>query len=183
MACFESNTCQKYGNAPAGCRGAWTTRGVKYWNHVTELLKQHMRSQWHRDAAVTAAMAEQTESGGSILELQCSSAVWEAAKRRQKNREVLLNVMWSVYFLVKNRIPHITVFLDLIELLVANGDTLLEKHLRENPANAPYTSKFISVSMIEAVDTWVERKLLESLKASPFFSILADKCQDVSTQE
>ena len=37
--------------------------------------------------------------------------------------------------------------------------------------------------MIEAIDTWVERKLLECLKASPFFSILADECQDVSTQE
>ena len=104
----------------------------------TELLKQHMRSQWHRDAAVTAAMAEQAESGGSVLELQCSSAAREVAGR-QKNREVLLKLMWSVYFLVKNRIPHTTVFPDLIELLVANGNTLLEKHLQENPANAQYT--------------------------------------------
>ena len=96
------NICQKYGNAPAGCRGAWTTRGVKDWNHATELLKQHMHSQWHRDAAVTAAMAEQVESGGSILELQCSSAARGAAELRQKNREVLLKPMQSVYFLVKN---------------------------------------------------------------------------------
>ena len=83
-------TCQKYGNAPAGCRGAWTTRGVKDWNHATDLLKQHMVSQWHTDAAVTAAavtaaavtaaMAEQAESGGSVLELECSSAAREAAE-------------------------------------------------------------------------------------------------------
>ena len=71
------NTCQKYGNAAAGCRYAWTTKGVKDWNHATELLKQHMCSQWHKDAAVTAAMAEQAESGGSVLELQCSSAARE----------------------------------------------------------------------------------------------------------
>ena len=37
--------------------------------------------------------------------------------------------------------------------------------------------------MIEAIDTWVERKFLERLKARPFFLILADECQDVSTQE
>ena len=43
--------------------------------------------------------------------------------------------------------------------------------------------KFSTVSMFESIDTWVERKLLESLKASPFFSILADECQDVSTQK
>ena len=86
-------------------------------------------------------------------------------------------------FSLKTRIPHTTVFPDLIELLVVNGDTLLEKHLQENPANAQYTSKFSTVSTIEAIDTWVERKLLESLKASPFISILADECQDISTQE
>ena len=95
------NTCQKYGNAPAGCRGAWTTRGVKDWNHATELLKQHMRSQWHRDAVVTAAMAEQAESGDSVLELQCSSAAREAAERRQKNRAVLLKLMRSSLFSYK----------------------------------------------------------------------------------
>ena len=87
------NTCQKYGNTPAECRGAWTTRGVKDWNHATKLLKQHMHSQWHRDAVVAAAMAKQAESGDSVLELQCTSAAQEAAERQQKNREVLLKLM------------------------------------------------------------------------------------------
>ena len=91
--------------------------------------------------------------------------------------------MRSVYSPVKNKIPHTTVSPDLIELLVANGGILLEKHLRENPANPQYTFMFSTVSMIEAIDTWVETKLLESLKANPFFSILANECQDVSTQE
>ena len=36
---------------------------------------------------------------------------------------------------------------------------------------------------IEAIDTWIERRLMSSLKSSPFFSLLADECQDVSTQE
>ena len=35
------------------------------------------------------------------------------------------------------------------------------------------------LSMIEVIDTWVERKLLESLKASTFFSSLTDECNDV----
>ena len=43
--------------------------------------------------------------------------------------EESLKLMQPVYFLAKNRIPHTTVFPDLIELLVANGDTVLEKHL------------------------------------------------------
>ena len=82
------NSCQKYGNASAGSKGAWTTRGVKDWNHTTELVKQYMRSQWHGDAAVTVAIAEQADSGGSVLKPQCSSAAWEADERQQKYQGV-----------------------------------------------------------------------------------------------
>ena len=67
-------TCQKWGKPPAGSRGAWTTRGITDWHHATELLKNHADSHWHRDAAYTAAMAQQVESGESVLELQRSSA-------------------------------------------------------------------------------------------------------------
>ena len=56
-------TCQKWGSPSAGSRGAWTAREVSDWNHATELLKQHAHSQCHRDAAATAAMAQQVESG------------------------------------------------------------------------------------------------------------------------
>ena len=176
-------TCQKWGNPPAGSRGAWSTRGVTDWNHATELLKQHADSQWHRHAAATAAMAQQLESGQSVLELQCSSAAREAVEQRQRNRDVLLKLLRSVYFLVKNRIPHMTVYPNLIELHVANGDKLLQQHIKESPSNAQYTSKFSVTMLIEAIDTWLDRKLLESLKTSPFFSIMADECQDIGTQE
>ena len=36
---------------------------------------------------------------------------------------------------------------------------------------------------VQDIDTWVERKLLQSLKSSLFFSVLTDECQDISTQE
>ena len=58
-------TCQKWGRCPAVSRGEWTTRGITNWNHATELLKQHADSQWHRDAAATAAMTEQSREGKS----------------------------------------------------------------------------------------------------------------------
>ena len=37
--------------------------------------------------------------------------------------------------------------------------------------------------LIEATDTWLERKLLKSLKSSPYFTVMADQCQDISSQE
>ena len=116
--------CQQWGNPPAGSRGAWTTRGITDWNHASELSKQHSDSMWHRDSATTAAMAQQLESSGqSVLELQCSSAAREAAERRQKNRDVVLKLLRSVYFLTKHRIPHTTVYQPLLQLQITNGDS------------------------------------------------------------
>ena len=173
--------CQEHGKPPANARGAWTSRGITDWNHATELLKLHNGSKWHKDAAIAARMAEQAQQ--SVLELQCAAAAREANEKRARNRAVLLKIIRSVYFLVKHRIPHTYTFQDLLGLQVANGDQLLEQHIAESPANARYTSKFSVTSFIEAIDTWLDRKLMESLKDSPFFSILADECEDVTTQE
>ena len=175
--------CQERGIPPAGSRGGWKTRGITDWNHATELLQQHAGSQWHRDAAVTAVMAHQSTSWQNVLELQCSSATQQAAERRERNRDVVRKLLRSIYFLAKHRIAHTTVYPHLVDLQVANGDTLLEQHIKCSPLNAQYTSKFNATMLIEAIDTWLERKLLTSLKSSPFFSILADECQDICTQE
>ena len=133
------------------------------WNHATELWrKQHADSQCHRDAATTAAMAQKVESGArkSVLELQCSRAAQEAAEQKQRNRDVLLKLLRFAYFLVKNRIAHTTIYPNFIELQVANGDQLLERHI-EDPSNAQYTSRFSTTMLIEAIDTWLDRKLVE----------------------
>ena len=145
--------CQKYGKPPATARGAWTSRGVTDWNHATELLKLPNQSKWHQDGVITSRMAEQAQRTGS-----------------------------ATYYLAKDRIPHTTCFQDLIELQIENGDEVLRLH-SEGPSNAQYTSKFSQTEMIEAISKWIAAKLNESLKSSSFFSILADECEDVSTQE
>ncbi|KAI6649994.1 52 kDa repressor of the inhibitor of the protein kinase-like [Oopsacas minuta] len=175
--------CQKWGNPSAGSRGAWTSRGVTDWSHATELLRAHGESRCHRDAAVTAGMSKQVECVKSVLELQCSAAAKEAACRAERNRSIVLKLMRSIYFLAKNKIPHTTVYPNLIALQVANGDALLEEHLTHGASNAQYTSKFSAVMLLDALDTWLERKQIQSLRSSPCFSILADECQDISTQE
>ena len=86
--------------------------------------------------------------------------------------------MRSIHFLVS---PHSTTHKELIDFQV--GDKLLEKHLSEEPSNAQYTSRLSARVLIEAIDIWIQRKLMCSLQESPYFSILADECQDISTQE
>ena len=71
----------------------------------------------------------------------------------------------------------------LIELQVLNGDKFLEKHLSEGPSNTRFTSRFCARVLIEAIDILIERNLICSLQKSPHVSILADECQDISTQK
>ena len=121
--------CQKHGKPPANARGAWTLQGIVDWNHGTEMLKQHNNSKWHKDAAVAARMAEQSQH--SVLELQCAAAARAAAEKREKNRALLLKLLRSIYFLIKHRVPHTTTFQDFLALQVANGDELLGQHITD----------------------------------------------------
>ena len=102
-------------------------------------------------------MSQQAESGKSVLELQCSAAAKEAADTVQRNRSILLKLMRSIYFLAKNRIPHTTEYPHLVALQVANGDELLEEHIKKDSSKAQYTSKFSSTMLLESLDTWLDR--------------------------
>ena len=46
--------CKIWGRPPPSAKGGWTTRGFVYWNHATELLKQHSESKCHQDSSITA---------------------------------------------------------------------------------------------------------------------------------
>ena len=64
-----------------------------------------------------------------------------------------------------------------------NGNELLQNHISEGQLNAQYTPRFSAkVLLIETID-WIEGKLMYRLQESPYFSILADECQDISTKE
>ena len=97
--------CQKRGNAPSTARGAWTTQGIQDWNHATEQLKEHSQSKCPRDAVIHARMTEQGKEQ-SVLELQCSAAAKEAEERRAKNRNIVLKLLRSIYFLPKIACPY-----------------------------------------------------------------------------
>ena len=133
--------CQKRGNPPSTARGAWTTRGIRDWNHATEQLKEHSLSKWHRDALIHARMAEQREQQ-SVLQLQCSAAAKEAEEKKVRNRAIILKLLRSIYLLAKNRLPLTTTFDQVVQLQIANGDELLQQHVEEGPRNAQYHQNF-----------------------------------------
>ncbi len=132
VMCTEGMFCSISRKSPPGSRDGWMSRGITDWRHGTEFLKLHAESQYHRNAAVTASIAQQAESGGSVLETHCSAAARQLEERKQRNREIVQKLMRSVYFMVKNRIPHTTVYSNLIELQYENGDKILQQHIKPN---------------------------------------------------
>ena len=108
--------CQRYGHPPLKTKGGWTVRGICDWNHATELLKLHDSAKWHKDAAIAARMAEQSASSGSVLDLCVAASTKQIEEERKRNRSVLLKLLRLIYFLAKNRIPHMTTFEGLVKL-------------------------------------------------------------------
>ena len=145
-------------------------------------LKLHDSAKWHKDAAIAARMAEQSASSGSVADLCVAAIAKQLEEERQRNRSILLKLLRSIYFLAKNRIPLMTTFEGLVKLQIANGDEILKHHVEQRP-NPQYTSKISSQSLLTAIDSWIDSKLMATLQSSPFFSIMADECEDISTQE
>ena len=88
-----------------------------------------------RHSVEISIMSDQADTHQNVYQLQCSAAATEREERRIKNREVILKLIRSVYFLAKNHIPHTTTYGMLVELLVANGDELLKYHTEEGARN------------------------------------------------
>ena len=114
-----------------------------------------------RDLAVVAAMAQQSEGENSVLQLQLPYS-----RLLREGREELLCCLnsWGQPFL--HTINLLTpVYPYLVQLQIASGYNILQQHVNEGPSNAQYTSKFSVASLI---DTWLQRKSVDSLKLSHF---------------
>ena len=104
-------------------------------------------------------------------------------EERKQNRELMKKLIRSLYFLVKHHIAHTTTFEDLLTLQIENGDVKLESHREKCAKNATYESYSTIVELLACISKVLESKVLDSLKKSTYFSLLADECTDVSSKE
>ena len=65
-------------------------------------------SQWHRDAIDAAAMAQQTVSGMSVLEFHNFSAVRELADKKARNRSILLKLLKTFFYTLRDECQDIS---------------------------------------------------------------------------
>ena len=108
--------CKKYGKPPVQARGAWVSRPISNWVKATELLDKHQKSEWHKASVEAQVLADSARVHGSVVE----QMVIASNEEKRKNREVMKQLIRSVYFLVRNPIPHTTTFQDLVTLQIDN---------------------------------------------------------------
>lgn len=100
------------------------------------------------------------------------SKKFQSVKKR-KNGDLFKQLIRSLYFLVKQHIPHTTTFEGLISLQIENGDIKLRNHRDGSPRMNHATV----VDLLSSISKVIERGLLNS---SAYFS---DESTDVSSKE
>ena len=155
------------------------TQPVNNWVKATALLTKHEKSDWHLAAVEKRAMSQSTKEHGDVVEL----IVAASEEEKKDNRELIKKLIRSLYFLVKHHIPHTTTFEGLITLLIENGDIKLKVHREKCPHNATYESYATVVELLASISKTLENRLLCSLKASPYYSLMADESTDIASQE
>ena len=96
--------CKVYGIVPSQAKGAWVTRAVDNWTKAPERLKKHDESEWHLAAVEKRRLSLSAEQHGKVVE-QITKA---SEEEKKENHELIKKLVWSLYFLVKNHIPHTT---------------------------------------------------------------------------
>ena len=172
--------CEKWGKPPPQARGTWVHQPFNAWKKAKEKMQEHAKSNWHKEACLLASEHERSLRQGTVVAMVQSVS----QKERAENRNVMKKLLRCTYFLAKNRIAHTTNFSKLVQLVISCGANDLQRFLHDKVCNnAKYTSTTAVTDFIHAIAQWVERGLLQSLKQSPYYTLMGDECTDVSSME
>ena len=176
MFCKE---CKKAGESLQRTGGTWVTKPFTNWKKASEKMKAHSQSDIHVQACQASMLAERAASEGTIMQ-QLQQITDE---EKMKNRAAVKALIRCPHFLACQHIAHNTIFEKLVSLVVACGGEDLKTFLESAGKNAMYTSRIAVTEFIEALGTWLEESLLKHLYQATFYSIMADECTDISTDE
>ena len=74
-------------------------------------------------------------------------------------------------------------FQELLDFRIDSGDEVLEEHFEIASWNATYCSKAIQNEIIDCCGDVIMEQIVEEIKESKFFSIMADEAQDCANKE
>ena len=170
------------------------TKVHRDWKHTCGEAADHEALQYHRDAVakMTAFMATDAEPATRVDLMQSLAA----SERISANRAILRSVLSCLDFaarqglalrghrdeVVVNDAPQGN-FLALVKFAIQAGDSVLKAHLDRCSRNASYISKTIQNELLVCMADELLSKIVDNVKASHYFAVLADEVSDVSGWE
>ena len=74
-------------------------------------------------------------------------------------------------------------FIELLNCRIRDGDKDQEKHLKSYSKNASYISKTIQNELIKCCGEIIKENLLQDIKKSQYYAVIADEASDMSNKE
>ena len=175
-------------------RGEFVTNGFVDWKNAMGdrrgILFSHQHSKRHQTATVLATnFLRVTQQKGPSVKEQVDS---HHADQVQRNRAILSSILDVIIHLGRRTLPlrgtydaaahrEDSNFQHFIEWK-SQFDPVLREHITTVKRNASYLSPQIQNQLIECCRDEVICQIVERCSKSTFFSVMADKCQDVSVQ-
>lgn len=176
-----------------------TTIGFSNWKKATSEFRDHFLTDYHKSSSLFAEnFISSYEAGVDRVTLMYQTHV---AKEAEQNKKIITSIIRSVIFLARQNIPFrghrdfgkLVVdeqmdhndgnFRGLLRHLALYYDEDLNRHFKNAPANATYTSWNIQNQLISICGDIVTRQLVSTINSAKCFAVMADETTDISTCE
>ncbi|XP_062512673.1 52 kDa repressor of the inhibitor of the protein kinase-like [Corticium candelabrum] len=177
------------------CRGDnFVVRLHRDWKNLIADAAEHESTQYHRNAAAKLMAFLSTDKHPSErIDLMQSQA---ATERVSANRCILLSVLRCLELAAREGVAlrghrdDLTYdhspqgnFMAFVKFAIDSGDIVLKDHLECCSRNATYMSKTTQNDLMKLMADDIIQQIVDNVKSSPFFAVLADEVRDVSGWE
>ena len=180
--------------------GQFVTKPFNTWHKMSDKMNAHGKLDYH--LASVAKMSEflgRYENPSQAIDTTVTS---ELQKRMEDNEKVIASLIKVVLLCGKqgialraHRDDHVN-WVDIEEDISSNQgnfielvrfraetDNVLSTHLQNSPVNARYTSKTIQNELIEVIGKHVRNDIIDEVKTSKYYTLIADEVSDSSNKE
>ena len=159
--------CQAF--SYASTENPWISSGVNLGDHPIRKMNKHFESKAHKRSIETEKLLQKP----SVHEMLKKHIEGVEKKAEIVNRSVLKTMLDVGLYMVKHRLPNDS-FSDLLNPVADSGSEDVKKHLLGMAKNATYTSLHSFTELLQVMNEYVEKHLLEAAEGK-WFTIFIDE--------
>ena len=168
--------CQAFGPV-SSASNPWISGGVRVGTHPTRKMVKHFESNLHKKSLGFEKMFKKT----SVKELLQAKGMELLTQKRLENRNVLKSMFTVALYMVRKCLPN-DLFPEMIKLAADVGASGLKQYLNECPKNATHLSSYSYEEILDVMNEYIEKPLVEALKAQEAFTIFIDETTAVGNK-